>query len=259
MPSAFVAFQELLEAEAGLTMNQPRHLAVRQAIEKSVYGMTVEGAELGLWEFGDDLAGQAAIAHYRSAYAPAYNDRYNDVLPPQFYAAHERERRVQLAEARQQRQLAAQAQAQAATGGYPSMETARSVPHTQAVPPAVRTAAAVNTSPEHRPQQQSVQAETTDRPQTATAPQQRQTAQTNRALSDALSALTSIDDDTEGRVEITKELAQSLHAVSEGRAGLEKVEFPEEQIEQAAAENTAEQQEQLAAAPSREGRDVSPP
>ncbi|MEL7130501.1 MAG: CsgG/HfaB family protein, partial [Pseudomonadota bacterium] len=61
----FVAFQELLEAEAGLTMNQPRHLAVRQAIEKAVYGMIVEGAELGLWAFEDEQAGQAAISHYR--------------------------------------------------------------------------------------------------------------------------------------------------------------------------------------------------
>ena len=109
----FVAFQELLEAEAGLTMNQPRHLAVRQAIEKAVYGMIVEGAELGLWEFEDQLAGQAAIAHYRSVYAPAYNDRFNDALPPQFFAAEERQRLAAYDQATAQQQMRYEAAQQA--------------------------------------------------------------------------------------------------------------------------------------------------
>lgn len=87
----FVAFQELLEAEAGLTLNQPRHLAVRQAFEKAVYGMIVEGAELGLWQFGENAAGQAAIAHYRSTYARAPKNQFEGVLPDAFYAARQRE------------------------------------------------------------------------------------------------------------------------------------------------------------------------
>jgi|GEM_PF-225471 len=103
----FVAFQELLEAEAGLTLNQPRHLAVRQAFEKAVYGMIVEGAELGLWQFGDDVAGQAAISHYRSTYARAPNSAHDGVLPDAFYAARKRDiQRMHAAANVQPRQIA---------------------------------------------------------------------------------------------------------------------------------------------------------
>lgn len=74
----FVSFQELLEVDAGITMNQPRHLAVRQAFEKAVYGMIVEGAELGLWSFADQQAGYAAINHYRATYAPNLDSATNN-------------------------------------------------------------------------------------------------------------------------------------------------------------------------------------
>ncbi|MEL6323404.1 MAG: CsgG/HfaB family protein [Pseudomonadota bacterium] len=100
----FVAFQELLEVDAGVTLNQPRHLAVRQAIEKAVYGIIVEGAEIGLWKFGDNQAGEAAIRHYRTAFAPRLNERFDDRLPPEFFADHERKRR----EAALQQQVTAQ-------------------------------------------------------------------------------------------------------------------------------------------------------
>lgn len=103
----FVAFQELLEAEAGLTMNQPRHLAVRQAFEKAVYGMIVEGSELGLWSFGDAQAGQAAVSHYRSTYARAPQDKFEGVLPDAFYAARQRDiERIEIAAAENRRQTA---------------------------------------------------------------------------------------------------------------------------------------------------------
>ena len=83
----FVSFQELLEVDAGITMNQPRHLAVRQAFEKAVYGMIVEGAELGLWSFADQQAGYAAINHYRATYAPNLDSALNSRLPAEFFAA----------------------------------------------------------------------------------------------------------------------------------------------------------------------------
>ncbi|MEL6860974.1 MAG: CsgG/HfaB family protein [Pseudomonadota bacterium] len=86
----FVSFQKLLEAEAGLTMNQPRHLAVRQALEKAVYGLIVEGAEIGLWGFENPEAGVAAIDHYRENYAPVSLDDKDGDLPEIFYEAHRR-------------------------------------------------------------------------------------------------------------------------------------------------------------------------
>ena len=45
----FVSFQRLLEAETGFTHNEPAELAVREAIEKAVHGLVVEGIRDGLW------------------------------------------------------------------------------------------------------------------------------------------------------------------------------------------------------------------
>lgn len=47
----FVAFRELLELEAGVTYNEPDELALRQAIEASVYSLIMEGAMQDLWCF----------------------------------------------------------------------------------------------------------------------------------------------------------------------------------------------------------------
>ncbi|MGZ8310754.1 MAG: CsgG/HfaB family protein [Allosphingosinicella sp.] len=61
----FVAFRELLEAEAGFTVNEPDHIALQQAIEKAVLALIMEGAELNLWEFADQDAGWPYIWRYR--------------------------------------------------------------------------------------------------------------------------------------------------------------------------------------------------
>lgn len=53
----YVGFKQLLEAEAGLAMNEPDQLALQQAIEKAVYALIMEGAELRLWAFADPEAG----------------------------------------------------------------------------------------------------------------------------------------------------------------------------------------------------------
>nr|WP_321441429.1 CsgG/HfaB family protein [uncultured Hyphomonas sp.] len=64
----YVAYRELLEAEAGITLNQPRHLAVRQALEKAVYGLIIEGVKSGLWSFDDPELGQTALEFYDTNY-----------------------------------------------------------------------------------------------------------------------------------------------------------------------------------------------
>ena len=61
----FVAFKELLEAEAGITTNEPDHIALQQAIEKAVYGLVMEGVELKLWEFADLKAGWPMLLQYQ--------------------------------------------------------------------------------------------------------------------------------------------------------------------------------------------------
>ncbi len=45
----FVSFQRLLEAETGFTYNEPTEIAVREAIEKAVHSLTIEGIQEGLW------------------------------------------------------------------------------------------------------------------------------------------------------------------------------------------------------------------
>ena len=61
----YVAFKELLEAEAGFTTNEPDQLALQQAIEKAVYGLIMEGVELKLWDFADPRAGWPLLWRYK--------------------------------------------------------------------------------------------------------------------------------------------------------------------------------------------------
>ena len=61
----FVAFKELLEAEAGVTTNEPDQLALQQAIEKAVYALVMEGVDLKLWDFADPKAGWPYVWRYR--------------------------------------------------------------------------------------------------------------------------------------------------------------------------------------------------
>ncbi len=45
----YVNFRRLLEAETGFTRNEPGQLAVKEAIEKAVEALIVEGIDVGLW------------------------------------------------------------------------------------------------------------------------------------------------------------------------------------------------------------------
>lgn len=61
----FVTFDNLLEADAGVTSNEPGLLALRQAVEKSVYALVMEGSEVGLWNFADKAEGHALLENYK--------------------------------------------------------------------------------------------------------------------------------------------------------------------------------------------------
>ena len=63
---SYVALDELLEAEVGRASNEPRQIAVQQAIEKAVMALIAEGTEAGIWGFGDGAAGQQYLASYRT-------------------------------------------------------------------------------------------------------------------------------------------------------------------------------------------------
>ena len=71
----FVAFKELLEAEAGITTNEPDQVALQQAIEKAVYGLILEGVELDLWRFADMQAARPLLSTYRAERDGVYDAR----------------------------------------------------------------------------------------------------------------------------------------------------------------------------------------
>lgn len=50
---------KIFEFEAGVSKNEPAQYAVRQAIQKAVLGLVMEGIDAGLWEFSDPLLGLA--------------------------------------------------------------------------------------------------------------------------------------------------------------------------------------------------------
>ena len=60
----FISFRELLEAEAGITTNEPGLVALEQAIEKAIYSLIVEGAAAGIWAFQDAERGRRIVAAY---------------------------------------------------------------------------------------------------------------------------------------------------------------------------------------------------
>jgi curli production assembly/transport component CsgG len=60
----FVAVDKLLQAEAGITKNEPTQLAVRQAIDLAVYSTIMEGARKQLWRFDDLKAQDVLIRQY---------------------------------------------------------------------------------------------------------------------------------------------------------------------------------------------------
>lgn len=61
----FVKFKRLLETETGYTFNEPSEIAVREAIDKAVYALIVEGIIDGLWELKnyDDINSNAVQAY----------------------------------------------------------------------------------------------------------------------------------------------------------------------------------------------------
>lgn len=60
----FIDFNDLLEVEAGFSINEPGQIAMQQAIEHLVRALVVEGAMEGLWRFKDEAAGDVAIQRY---------------------------------------------------------------------------------------------------------------------------------------------------------------------------------------------------
>lgn len=67
----YVSYKNLLEAETGVTVNEPRTIALEQAVQKASYDLVLEGVRLNVWSFGDKLAGAALLdKHLASSEVP---------------------------------------------------------------------------------------------------------------------------------------------------------------------------------------------
>jgi curli production assembly/transport component CsgG len=83
----YVSFKELLEVDTGITTNEPDLLALRQATEKAVELLIMEGAALGVWEFQDQVAGAELLEKYLAERDGIVNEQDMDfaeqpVAPP---------------------------------------------------------------------------------------------------------------------------------------------------------------------------------
>ncbi|NDP64169.1 CsgG/HfaB family protein [Polaromonas sp.] len=61
----YTSENRILELEGGVSQNEPMQFAVRQAIQKAVYALVMEGAETGLWEFADPVQGHMLLQEYK--------------------------------------------------------------------------------------------------------------------------------------------------------------------------------------------------
>jgi len=82
----YVGYKELLEAETGVTFNEPDQLALQQAIEKAVYALIMEGVDLKLWDFADPLDARMLVDRYRQ-------ERAGLLSPEQVEKLQKRDRR----------------------------------------------------------------------------------------------------------------------------------------------------------------------
>ena len=60
----FVKVKRLLEAETGFTYNEPGEMAIKEAIEKAVISLVIEGIKDGLWEAKEPKAGEEILKDY---------------------------------------------------------------------------------------------------------------------------------------------------------------------------------------------------
>jgi curli production assembly/transport component CsgG len=67
----YVTYNRLLQAELGITRNEPGSIAVQQAIEQAVLQFIIEGSARGLWGFNDKTYQKRIIDEYGLRYLTA--------------------------------------------------------------------------------------------------------------------------------------------------------------------------------------------
>lgn len=64
---AYVALDQIVEGELGRATNEPKQIALEQAVEKAVMSLIAEGAMAGAWRFQNEAAGQHFTTQYLEA------------------------------------------------------------------------------------------------------------------------------------------------------------------------------------------------
>lgn len=80
----YVKFKRLLEAEVGFTYNEPSEMAVKEAIEKAVESLIIEGVMEGLWDLKnpDDLNSDAISQYMESKEDNQGSDFFDQLNTP---------------------------------------------------------------------------------------------------------------------------------------------------------------------------------
>ena len=78
----FVKFKRLLEAEVGFTYNEPSEMAVKEAIEKAVESLIIEGVIEGLWNLKnpDDINGEIIQSYIKEKETNDESDYFDRLL-----------------------------------------------------------------------------------------------------------------------------------------------------------------------------------
>ncbi|MGO4912120.1 MULTISPECIES: CsgG/HfaB family protein [unclassified Leeuwenhoekiella] len=105
----FVKFQRLLEAEMGITQNEPVQIAVQDAIEKAVRALIIEGVESGYWSAkGGKAVNEELVLNYneekeleqsarlyeRTFYEPKFNDALDVTFAATLFDGDYTEKRI---------------------------------------------------------------------------------------------------------------------------------------------------------------------
>ena len=86
----YINFQRLLEVETGFTRNEPVQLAVKEAIEKAVRGLIIEGIDAKLWSTskGADLNQKIVDQYYEEKEVEESTRLYDRIYKPNASDSH---------------------------------------------------------------------------------------------------------------------------------------------------------------------------
>jgi len=61
----YISYKNLLEAEAGVTTNEPRTIALEQAVQKATHDLILDASVQGVWSMADKTAAAAVIQRFQ--------------------------------------------------------------------------------------------------------------------------------------------------------------------------------------------------